>query len=484
MFTRDVEIFIKSYVEDITAGSAAVFAGAGLSIPAGFISWKELIKDIAYELGLDVEKETDLVAIAQFHVNEKKTRNAINRKIINEFSSQAKETENHKIIARLPIKTIWTTNYDNVIEAAYEKVNKVCDVKVLPDDITNSIHKRDVVLYKMHGDNRSPNSAILTKEQYESYHKTHAPFISTLTGDLTTKTFLFIGFSFEDPNLQYILSRLYVQYGQNAKSHYCIMRRVQHGDKGSETQADFDYNKRKQYLMVNDLKRYGIQTLEIDGYTEITNILKAIEKEVKKNTVFISGSAEIYEPYQRQDAVQFIHRLSKKIIEKNFQIVNGFGWGVGSSVINGALEAIYESNGKISESQLILRPFPQFATGEASLKDLWSDYRKRMISLSGVTIFLFGNKKDDKGDIVDADGIFQEFEISKENGSICIPVGCTGFVTRKIFEMIQTEPYGIFARSPAAMDLLIKLNADGDLPTRDDMIIDLLNIIEKDKNHD
>ncbi|MEW7000583.1 hypothetical protein M5585_10190 [Serratia ureilytica] len=57
---RDIELFIRDYVNDIKAGSAALFAGAGLSIPAGFVSWKELIGDIAYELGLDIEKKATL----------------------------------------------------------------------------------------------------------------------------------------------------------------------------------------------------------------------------------------------------------------------------------------------------------------------------------------------------------------------------------------------------------------------------------------
>lgn len=35
---RDIELFIRDYVNDIKAGSAALFAGAGLSIPAGFVS--------------------------------------------------------------------------------------------------------------------------------------------------------------------------------------------------------------------------------------------------------------------------------------------------------------------------------------------------------------------------------------------------------------------------------------------------------------
>ena len=78
---RDIELFIRDYVNDIKAGSAALFAGAGLSIPAGFVSWKELIGDIAYELGLDIEKESDLISLAQYHLNEKGNRHKINQKI-------------------------------------------------------------------------------------------------------------------------------------------------------------------------------------------------------------------------------------------------------------------------------------------------------------------------------------------------------------------------------------------------------------------
>ncbi len=54
--------------------------------------------------------------------------------------------------------------------------------------------------------------------------------------------------------------------------------------------------------------------------------------------------------------------------------MNGFGWGVGSSVINGALESIHSNPNKYSESQLILKPFPQFETGSKNLKELWADY--------------------------------------------------------------------------------------------------------------
>jgi SIR2-like domain len=53
----------------------------------------------------------------------------------------------------------------------------------------------------MHGDIDHPDEAVLTKDDYESYHVKMDQFITTLSGDLVSKTFIFIGFSFTDPNL-------------------------------------------------------------------------------------------------------------------------------------------------------------------------------------------------------------------------------------------------------------------------------------------
>jgi len=366
-FSNEIEIFIRDYVKDINEGTASIFAGAGLSV-AGFVNWSELMQEIAEDLGLDIKFENDLVSLAQFHFNENRTRSKIDRKIIEEFIENTAQTENHRIISRLPISSIWTTNYDTLIESSFLKENKVTDIKVTNENLLHNRPKRDVVIYKMHGDVAHPTSAIITKEQYEQYHQTHEPFINALTGELTTKTFLFIGFSFTDPNLDYVLSRLNFRFNNHKKQHYCLVKKHEHGDKLNPDKATFDYNNRKQQLVINDLKRYGIKSLVIDSYNDITLILKEIEKRFKKKTIFISGSAEIFDPYNKNEALNFIHLLSKKIIEANFRIVNGFGWGVGSSIINGALETIYNNPIKHSESQLILKPFPQFESGEKKLR--------------------------------------------------------------------------------------------------------------------
>ncbi|MFT5852011.1 MAG: hypothetical protein ACI87J_001986 [Colwellia sp.] len=474
-FEHDIEIFIRDYVKDLNEGTASIFAGAGLSIPAGFVNWSQLMQEVAQDLGLVIERESDLVSLAQFHVNENRTRSKINRKIIEEFTESAEETINHNIIARLPISSIWTTNYDDLIEQAFAKENKVSDVKYTNKQLLNNRPKRDVVVYKMHGDANHASEAILTKEDYEQYHQTHEPFIHALSGELTTKTFLFIGFSFTDPNLDYVLSRLNFRFTEDKKQHYCLVKKHCLNDPQNPDQATLDYNTRKQQLIINDLKRYGIKSLVLDDYDQITLILAEIERRFKKKTIFIAGSAETYEPYDKNEALGFVHVLSKRIVESNFRIVNGFGWGIGSSVINGALEAIYDKPMKYSESQLILKPFPQFESGKKQLPELWEEYRQKMISLSGISIFLFGNKVSGEK-IVEANGLIREFEISKEKGNICIPVGCTGYATKAITDIILNNPSDYYDNCEVIVPLIEKL-ADSEIALSDkvNVIIDILN---------
>ncbi|NLV95633.1 MAG: hypothetical protein GX031_13955, partial [Candidatus Riflebacteria bacterium] len=384
---REIESFIKEFVKDLTENNVAVFAGAGMSKSAGFVNWADLLRDIATELGLSVDKEHDLISLAQYHVNENRGKARINKKILEEFAQEAEATENHKILARLPVTTFWTTNYDTLIEDSLKTANKVVDIKHQVKQLANTRPKRDVVIYKMHGDVHHPADAIITKEQYESYYKTHESFVTTLSGDLISKTFLFIGFSFTDPNLDYVLSRLNIQFGEDSRQHYCFIKKQ---SKGKDDEEIFKYNLRKQELMINDLMRYKIKTILVEEYSDITEILKEIERRFRKKTIFISGSAEEYGAWNRNEAQSFIHSLSKNIVSAGFRIINGFGWGVGSAVINGALEAVYERPDRYSEDQLIMRPFPQFETGEKKLPALWEEYRQRMISLAGIAVFIFG----------------------------------------------------------------------------------------------
>lgn len=431
----DKKLFIKKFSKTIQEGNAAVFAGAGTSVDAGFVNWKKLVEPFATELYLDIEKETDLIGLTQYYINKKRSRGSVNQEIINKFSSPDAETEVMNLLTRLPITTYWTTNYDKVIEKGLENNNRRGDIKRKTDDLAISVSDRDAIVYKMHGDVESPQNAVISKDDYERYSDKNSLFITALRGDLVSKTFLFVGFSFEDPNLESILGKVNILLGDNEREHYCIQKQVSEQD--YKNKGDYDYAKIKQDLKIEDLLRYGINTVLVDDYSEIPQLISEIEKEYLKNTIFISGSISEYnENWSKEKVNQFCFNLASSLVSRNYKIISGFGLGVGSSVINGALDEIYKTKYRHVSEHLGLFPFPQHDDGEKSIAERWTDNRNQMISEAGVCIFIFGNKKVN-GKVVSASGMMEEFRIAKERGKIIIPIGSTGAAAKEIFDEMK-----------------------------------------------
>ena len=246
---KQISSFIDKYVKEIKDNSAAMFIGAGFSESAGYVDWKNLLRSVADDLKLDIDKEYDLVSLAQYCYNQNRSRSIINDVIFDEFTQERESDENHRIIARLPISTYWTTNYDSLIEDALTEAQRIVDVKYNNKQLSLTKPHRDAIVYKMHGDKSNPDEAILIKDDYEKYYRDHAQFITALSGDLISKTFLFVGFSFSDPNIDYILSRVRIDYGtQNNRQHYALMRKV--NAKDCTDQAEYEYKKRKRKILL------------------------------------------------------------------------------------------------------------------------------------------------------------------------------------------------------------------------------------------
>lgn len=427
------DIFIKKYLKSLENGDAAIFAGAGLSVPSGCVNWKDLLREIAEELQLDIDKESDLVTIAQYYYNKNgNNRTILNDIIKNTFQTGKSPNINHSILASLPISIYWTTNYDKLIERSLDNKGKIYDTKTCCANLTTTLKGREVVIYKMHGDVDHPEDSVLIRDDYELYHHNKAPFISALSGDLMTKTFLFIGFSFTDPNFSYICSQLRTNLKDNMREHYCFLKDLIESDFGDHN--EYEYAKRKLSYFVDDLKRFNIKTILIKKYEEITEILQSIRRIYNSRTIYISGAAAEYAPDGKDEYERFISKLSGRLIHEGFKIVSGYGLGVGSAVISGALSEIYFNQKKSLSNQLILRPFPQ---GEDS-KKLWTKYREDMISFSGISVFLLGNKIEQEN-IVLSNGMQEEYDISKEQGNFLIPIGRTGYMSKELWTILMEE---------------------------------------------
>ena len=379
--------------------------------------------NIAKDIGLDIDKEYDLITVAQFHVNERGGRHQINQALVNEFSNRGRLVENHSILANLPIRTFWTTNYDTLIEQALRAAHKNPDIKISVENLATTVQRRDAIVYKMHGDVSQPDKAVVTKDDYEAYNVTRQLFSTALQGDLVSKTFLFIGFSFNDPNLAYILSRIRVLLGANRREHYCLLRKVQRKD--FKVSRDFEYARAKQELQVHDLRRYGIIGLLVDEYDDNTEILRRIAQKYNMARVFISGSASTYAPWSDDKAQQLIQELSHQLVKEGFGIVSGFGLGVGAHVVNGVLDQLEREGTRQIDDRIVLRPFPYGITDPKERKGKWTAYREDMLSHAGLAVFLFGNKSTASG-VTLADGMEEEFEIAVKRGLAVVPIGCTG----------------------------------------------------------
>lgn len=449
---KQIGAFIDKFVEELAEENAAIFAGAGLSLPSGIVDWKGLLNPVATELGLDVDKEHDLISLAQYHFNEHK-RHVLNQRLIAEFSSGHKITENHRILARLPIRTFWTTNYDRLIETALEESGRTPDVKYTVKQLALTRPKRDAIVYKMHGDVENPDDAVLIKDDYEKYPIARGPFVNALSGDLVSKTFLFLGFSFTDPNLDYVLSRVRITLGDSQRRHYYLTKRRDRLE--GESAEQHAYAELRQEYVIKDLKRFNIETLLVDRYDQVTEILQAIEDRHRQRTILISGSAHEYGGFP--DPIHFLENLSGELVRDGYRVVSGFGLGVGSHVITGALQQIYQKQGRILSDQLILRPFPQ---GEEAEK-LWEAYRADMVSYAGIAIFVFGNKaSEDTGSTVFAEGVRREFEIARQKKLRLVPIGATGFVAKELWREVM-ENFDTYYRG-ASKDLKKLFEALGD----------------------
>lgn len=417
MTTR--ERLVKEYVKMLRIGRASVFIGAGLSRAKGFVDWKELLREPAEELGLDVDKEHDLVGIAEMVVQRRRHRGGLTQDILDHLGKDVTGTENHRILANLPIQKIWTTNYDTVIEETYKKEGIKCQVVKSDDDLTRSNINALATVYKMHGDINQPNDIVLTRDDYEGYEKKHQMMAMAFNTALVESTFLFLGFSFTDPNLQKVFGRIRANFGKKSREHFAIMREPQPGDN------NYEYEKVKFNLLVEDLRTYGIQTVIINDYAMITEILRDIETTYFRRNVFVSGSYFDAGSFGERLLQELSFELGKRIISEGYNLTSGFGLGIGANVLSGALGELYES-GKRTEfyHRLSLYPFP------LSKPELFTKYREDMIRRSGFSVFIAGNKEGHEI----APGVIEEYKIAKEQGKAIIPIGATGGAARKIWD--------------------------------------------------
>lgn len=267
-------------------GNGAVFVGAGLSKAAGLPDWADLLETPRVKSNVPSSPETraDLPLLAEYILAAGElTRGHLEQHILEMVSAaDAYPTEMHVSLARLPVDQIWTTNYDPLIERA----SPDAQVIGLDDDIQRIGTARKVIV-KMHGSIAPGPPArwiappVITRSDFEVYEAQHRRTWAMLQASYLSKTFLFLGFSFSDPNVG-ILQRLSRIHGTaTSNRHVAVMRRPD--DSSPDEQRLHD-------LRVLDLEDSGVHVHEIDAFDELQPILTALVRRTRPPRLFIAGS--------------------------------------------------------------------------------------------------------------------------------------------------------------------------------------------------
>ena len=434
-----VDKFIERWTKSIEQGSAGVFLGAGLSKRAGYKDWRKLLADIANELGLDIESENDLAAVAQYSLNRSAgKRNRLTQLIVDHFPPKD-APEPFRILARLPIRHILTTNYDKLAESAWHQERRLLDVKSRSADLGREMPWAHSILYKMHGSIDHPSDVVIAKDDYELYRRDRAGFLQLLSGHLVSKQMLFLGFSFTDPNLSHLFANIREVFQSNGPEHYAIVRRPQKGT-GAGAARRFQTEKVRHTLWVEDLQRYGIQCVEIDKYEDVDEILRQVELKLAGRSVFISGSfpSDLMND-ERRYVEEVAREVGRLIVDQEKRLVSGFGRVVGSAALAGALGGILSETAPNLEKSLLLRPFPHKSPAGTTPVEFKRKYRDGMIQQAGICVFICGLRQAAGQEPAVSEGVLDEFESAKRLGRVTIPIGATGGAAARIWKDMSEE---------------------------------------------
>jgi len=258
-------INLNNLKADIFNGNAILFVGAGVSMGAGLPGWIDLARQMASEVKFRLPTESEditaqhLLAAFQRYENEngrprliQKTRSALD-------TTRIDPTSVHMALTSLPIKTIFTTNYDNLIEEAFRKERKRRDLIVSESQL--ALWNEDVTkIVKLCGDIEQPDSVLITATDFNAFSDKRPNMLARLRNDLVSKTALFIGYSLQDPFFNQIWDRIGFSFGKMQRPAYAIM-------------FDADEN------VISDLKTRNISVINIKNApnknTALTNLLKS-----------------------------------------------------------------------------------------------------------------------------------------------------------------------------------------------------------------
>jgi hypothetical protein len=278
----DIKSIPEELKKHLAGDNCALFVGAGLSIASGLPTWAKMLKELIEEMKKlpfdtkaqvsDYEKmisnpnkylliAEDLKSNLGKHFNEYLERRFADPKV--------NPNANHNLIAATKYQFIITTNYDKLIEKAFAFTSQLFPAVLTNTssrDIAYKLWNKEFFIVKAHGDvTIRKDEIVMTERDYREIMFRNSGFQSAMQVMFSTKSIIFVGSSFTDPDFILLMRYLHSAYHGGGPTHYILI-----------DDSEILDVEAKRYMA--DFNLHSIKYKAANNYIEITEFLTELQK--------------------------------------------------------------------------------------------------------------------------------------------------------------------------------------------------------------
>ncbi|MER9485063.1 SIR2 family protein [Mesorhizobium sp. M0563] len=399
----ELENVVDSFSRAAFHGNAAWFVGAGTSRASNLSGWVDLLKPLGKELGVTVTADDDLPAIAQYSINKTSgNRGPIIQHLRQSLGGAARPNIYHHQIARSNVGTIWTTNYDQLVETALAQASLRYRVRVRESDMVELAEPGTTDVIKPHGSFgvSDPAEFVIASEDFEDYAYRRPATVARLQSNLLSKSFLFVGYGYGDPNIRTVL--LEARRLSQRSSHMHFMLTAAHDAADLEKAG-------RQELWKADLARIGIKCVLLPDYAAIEQAVERIARRSRGPTVYVTGSHTSSNPLASD-----VGKLLADPRQSRTILLDGQSAGISRDLLSAFQTACVDQQVDLNERlRFFPNPYssnPKFSS-DPRLLPLLKEWRSSLLRKAHSVLAFDGGM-----------GTKAEVELAKELGCCIIPI--------------------------------------------------------------
>ncbi len=279
----------------LESGECVLFLGAGIGrhmldqngkpAPNG----SQLAQELAEHFEIDAEGSTDLAKISQVVEIRKRGRKELHAFLQKRLANLTPDNDLQWLLSR-PWKAIYTTNYDEVIERAFQLNPAPVQqpvVATVTADLVPINNMFEVPIFHLHGTlfgNKEPH-IIITEDDYTTFRERRHMLFELLKTEFATSTIIYVGYSHNDNNWKILLSELIAEFAEVKRPN------------------SFRISPETPSLDIEILRAKGVDTIE----SGLSDFVKAAQVEL----VYVPRSADRLKKFQESVPVDLAEHFEK-----------------------------------------------------------------------------------------------------------------------------------------------------------------------------